>query len=212
MFESTYESARHSVENVPMTASPEHEFSLDEALSEAQDIITKEIAQNEHDVNLAITKLTKLSEKSSLALSLELGQLEEKRQNIRFDQHLNLITLFNTMSFGPGIETGYDSLSGGSKELYHTFIKSLPRSATDGTREAVLEITTSLNNFQKSLPEDLDTFLDTYYTPFKEATLELKKEAQAQEHEKENRKQMKAKLDNMTPKELEDRDNLLRYI
>lgn len=175
-----------------------------ETAAEAADLMKEENTKSELVIDNAVHQLDAWTKKTGLDFSVERAKLEQKRQGIRFDQHLNTLDLFNLMQFGPAVEVAYKKLSGASKEMYHLFVESLPRSTTDNTQDAIIEITGQLASFKKmhgELATDLEKFFNKYYQPLRESSERLlakrKKEAEEQAANK-------ATMPKMDPRQLRD--------
>lgn len=181
MLDSFEQQPRHLFESETPPPSREYAVESPKNMSEAADLIKDENTKSEQLIDTSIDQLNAWTKKTGFDFPEQRAKLEEKRQELRLNQHLNFVELFNSMAIGTSVDRAYEKLSGTSKELYRLFVNTLPKTATDGTQEAVLEIMHAQQAFldkpgelpKDKLPKDLKTFLTRYYKPFNEAAAKL---------------------------------------
>lgn len=185
------------------------DYALNNPESESQaslvELLKDENTKTELLIDEAFRKLDSWTAKSGLDFSVERAKLEQKRQDARFEQHLNFVELFNMMIIGASVDRTYAKLSGASKELYRIFVQELPASAHDNTQEAVLEIAKTIDSFNHTyavLPKDLTAMFKRYYEPFRDAAKQLQKKQAAET----------AHLPKQTAEETMDPETLRRFL
>lgn len=155
--------------------SPENEKpSPKEAMFETGDVIVGNIKQGQDLYEDSVAQIENYERKKNIAAADLKAKAEEKKSRHFFEQHLNLVHLYNF--WGPSPDLGHDQLSPASQKLYADFVGSLSADSIDSTEEAVAEILKALEDFEKKyeleneqgLPKDLASFFKQYYSLFQD--------------------------------------------
>lgn len=181
MLDSFEQQPQHLFETETPPPSREYAVELPKNMTEAAELVKDENTKSEKLIDDSVDRLNVWTKKTGFDFPVQRAKLEQKRQELRLNQHLNFVELFNSMAIGTSVDRAYEKLSGTSKELYSLFVSTLPKKATDGTRDSVLEIVQAQQKFldkpgdppKDKLPKDLKTFLTHYYQPFNEAATKL---------------------------------------
>lgn len=148
--------------------------SLEDALAEAGTLIFDRVKQGRDLYEESIAKIEKYEQEKDIETADLKTKAKEEVAKHFFEQHLNLVHLYGFWESSS--DRAYEKLSPASKELYRTFVGSLPADSLDSTEEAIANILRALDGFEKkpasenekAFPKDLAAFLKKYYAPFRE--------------------------------------------